>query len=272
LREDILDIVQYAHKKEFALRLFTNGTLIDEEAADRIKELHPLAVEISLYGMEAAVHEAVTGVPGSFSRTTDACRLLADRNIRTVVKSTVMKVNMFQFDKIKDFADSIGAEFRFSLKIMSKIDGSDGPRQLQPTEKEMEEFLAAGDWLPREIRKKSRLSLLCAAGINAAYISPYGDVFPCVNLREYCGNIRENSFAEVWRGAAGFKKLRDIKPEDLRACFECGDLVRYCYRCPGLSLQEEGDLLACSQANDRRMARVVKQVMEQRSPEPSIKN
>ena len=47
LREDLFDIAKYARKKEFAIRLFTNGTLIDEKVADKIKNLSPLSVEIS---------------------------------------------------------------------------------------------------------------------------------------------------------------------------------------------------------------------------------
>ena len=42
LRKDFLDIAQYARKKNFALRLFTNGTLIDPGTADKIKDFAPV--------------------------------------------------------------------------------------------------------------------------------------------------------------------------------------------------------------------------------------
>src|SRR5204863_496490 len=37
----------------------------------------------------------------------------------------------------------------------------------------------------------------CGAGHNAAYVSSYGDVTPCVAMPVVCGNVRETPFAEV---------------------------------------------------------------------------
>jgi len=83
LRDDFFDIAKYARKKEFAIRLFTNGTLIDEKIADKIKILSPLSVEISLYGMDRLVHEDITKIPGSHEKTTNnrrSVRILFKRN------------------------------------------------------------------------------------------------------------------------------------------------------------------------------------------------
>ena len=51
-RSDFFEIAQYARKNRFAIRIFTNGTLIDAEVADRIAELFPVSVEMSVYGIE----------------------------------------------------------------------------------------------------------------------------------------------------------------------------------------------------------------------------
>ena len=41
-REDFFEIAEYARKLHFSLNLKTNGTLIDEEIADKIAALYPL--------------------------------------------------------------------------------------------------------------------------------------------------------------------------------------------------------------------------------------
>ncbi|MCK5553272.1 MAG: radical SAM protein, partial [Deltaproteobacteria bacterium] len=43
-RKDFFRIAGYARKNGFALKLLTNGTLINERVADRIRDLNPLSV------------------------------------------------------------------------------------------------------------------------------------------------------------------------------------------------------------------------------------
>src|SRR5215471_4660046 len=44
-RGDFFELASYARGLGFALRIFTNGTLVDDESADRIAALAPLGVE-----------------------------------------------------------------------------------------------------------------------------------------------------------------------------------------------------------------------------------
>ena len=63
-------------ERHMALRLLTNGTLIDTGTAEKIAGLHPLSVELSLHGAAARTHDAATGVPGSFEAMWRAVDLL----------------------------------------------------------------------------------------------------------------------------------------------------------------------------------------------------
>lgn len=264
LREDFFDIAKYARKKEFAIRLFTNGTLIDKETADKIKELNPLSVEISLYGTDPLVHENITKNPGSYKKTINAFDLLRKRNINTVVKCTVMKDNVSEFDKLKDFAQSIGSRFIFSLTIIPKINGSKEILEFRLNQDQLKELFCLEDWMIEGITKGGVHSYkpLCSAGINSLYISPYGEVFPCVVLREHCENLKELPLREIWKSLF-FKKIRRIEFEDLKKCSGC-DLSYYCDRCAGLALLETGDLLGPS-INDCTLAGVRKWAVERRN-------
>lgn len=263
LREDFFDIAKYARKKEFAIRLFTNGTLIDEETADKIKELNPLSVEISLYGMNPLVHENITKTPGSYKKTIRAFDLLRKRNINTVVKCTVMKNNVSEFDKLKDFAQSIGSSFIFSLTMIPKIDGSKEILKFRLNHERLKELFSSEDWMIEGITEGGVHSYkpLCSAGINSLYISPYGEVFPCVVLRKHSVNLKELSLREIWESPF-FKRLRRIEFDDLKECSGC-DLSCYCDRCAGLALLEAGDLLGPS-INDCTLAGVRKWAVERR--------
>jgi radical SAM protein with 4Fe4S-binding SPASM domain len=82
----------------------------------------------------------------------------------------------------------------------------------------------------------------CSAGHNSLYISPYGDVFPCVQLVVPSGNLRRQSFEEIWYGSTEMRRVRAVRENQLPDCANCS-LRSYCERCPGLALMEGGDLL-----------------------------
>ena len=263
LRDDLFDIAKYARKKEFAIRLFTNGTLIDEKIADKIKNLSPLSVEISLYGMDPSVHESITKIPGSYEKTINALGLLRERNINTVVKCTFMKSNVSEFNKLKDFAGNIGARFVFSLSVIPRIDGSKDVLKNRLNQEQLQELFRSRDWLTEGITEGGIRSYepLCSAGTNSLYISPYGEVSPCVVMREHCGNLRESPLKEIWESPF-FKKVRRIELENLKECRRC-DSAGYCDRCSGLALLETGDLLGPS-PNECDLARVRKWAAEKK--------
>ena len=55
-------------------------------------------------------------------------------------------------------------------------------------------------------------SIPCFAGVANAFITPPGDVFPCVPARKdfYMGNIKEESFDEIWQSEAAEEVRRRI--------------------------------------------------------------
>ncbi|MHC4627084.1 MAG: radical SAM protein [Planctomycetota bacterium] len=263
LRKDFFEIAKYARKKEFAIRLFTNGTLIDERTADKIRKLNPLSVEISLYGMGRLVHENITRTPGSYEETINALKLLRQRDINTVVKCTFMKGNVSEFSRLKDFAQTIGARFVFSLSVIPRIDGSKDVLENRLDQEQLQELFRSKDWLTEGITEGGIRSYrpLCSAGANSLYISPYGEVSPCVVVREYCGNLTRSSLKEIWESPF-FNKIRCIELEDLKECRQC-DSAGYCDRCSGLALLETGDLLGPS-PNECDLARVRRWAVERK--------
>ena len=74
LRRDFLELVAYARKKRFAVKLFTNGLNMTPELARELGELAVQEVQISLYSTRAEVHDWVTRVPGSWQKTVAATR------------------------------------------------------------------------------------------------------------------------------------------------------------------------------------------------------
>ncbi len=246
-REDFFDIAGYAREKGFALRLLTNGTLIDERVADQIEQLNPLSVEMSLYGSRPATHDRITASPGSFERSLRALKLLNDRSIRTRVKSLIMKLNAVEFQEMKKFARKIGSQFIYDTIVIPKLDGSMAPCRNCLDGEELYRLLYP------EVREKGENAnslqddLSCTAGLNVLSISPYGDAYPCMAFKESGGNLTKDSLCKIQRSPI-FSKIRSITLSDLPECKGC-ELIPYCNRCPALAWMESGDLLGRSEPN-----------------------
>jgi len=248
LRKDFFDIAFYAKRKNFATRVFTNGTLIDEYAAERLAELRPLSIEFSLYATTAEIHDGITGVAGSFAKLRRTVDLLRERNITIFLKTMVMKQNLNECEGLFKLSKQLGAHSGFSFDVTPRNDGSIEPLEYRLNDEELFEFML-GDvpqkWeyveIPPHAEAVKREA--CSPARNGCAISPYGDVYPCAQLLIPIGNVRERPFAEIWNSDSEIlSDIRSIRTfGDLPECSDCPDLW-LCQRCHGLAHLETGDI------------------------------
>jgi radical SAM protein with 4Fe4S-binding SPASM domain len=97
----------------------------------------------------------------------------------------------------------------------------------------VEEFCA-----PPQGPDEDALDMLpCSAGHTACYVSPYGDVYPCVQFPLPSGNVRQLKFVDIWRDSPQLKEVRSITLRDMPSCSQCTHGAA-CTRCPGLAFLE----------------------------------
>ena len=262
LRKDFFQIVEHARRLMFSVKLKTNGILIGEREAARLRELAVEVVQISVYSHRAEVHDAITKVPGSLERTLNAVRFLRDQGLKVIIAGVMMRQNMGDHKQVQKLAEELGVSFQLDPTITPKLDGDTSILDLRIPDSALpelfrddslvgdaDEFCASG-----EVDTGALEALPCSAGHTACYISPYADVFPCVQFPLPTGNLREQRFLDVWRGSREMQQVRDIRMSDLHTCTSCGN-VASCSRCPGLAYME-GDMRGPSSADcDKSFAR-----------------
>ena len=113
LREDWLTIARAVRRARMVVSIFTNGTLLDEDALDALAQLTPAIVSLSLYGSDADTHDAVTMVRGSFERTMRSLRGLRDRGVRCRVSTVLMKETFSSLSR----GEEAGRESRVLLHL-----------------------------------------------------------------------------------------------------------------------------------------------------------
>ena len=74
MRKDLFEILEYARKLQFSIKLKTNAVMIRAAKAKRLAALGLESVQISLYSHKPEVHDEITQLPGSFKRTMEGAR------------------------------------------------------------------------------------------------------------------------------------------------------------------------------------------------------
>ncbi|MFQ6098951.1 MAG: radical SAM/SPASM domain-containing protein [Armatimonadota bacterium] len=248
LRRDFMTLAREARRREFALRIFTNGTLIGHEEAGQIAELLPLSVDISIYGARPETHESVTGVPGSHQKAVRAVSLLKAAGVRTTVKMVVMKGNVREFDDVRAWAEDAADRFVYDVQVIPAKDGGRRPIRQRLDEDELAAFFAGKVGTESEtLCDLPEDGVPCGAGRTGAAVGADGTVFPCVAFPLQAGNVRQRSFGDIWRDAPMLRRLRRITLKDLRECRECA-MMHLCRRCPGAAQLEHNDHRGPSEA------------------------
>jgi radical SAM protein with 4Fe4S-binding SPASM domain len=109
MRPDILEIARYAADAGLPVALATNGTLIDDDFAARIRDSGIKRVSISFDGADAATHDMFRSLPGSFDAAVRGFVALRDAGLPVQINTTVAKHNQQQLEDILQLAHTLGA-------------------------------------------------------------------------------------------------------------------------------------------------------------------
>jgi radical SAM protein with 4Fe4S-binding SPASM domain len=247
LRKDFFEILEYARvERQFCVKLKTNAIMIREREAARIRDIGVESIQISIYSHRPEVHDAITLVPGSLKRSLEAGRFLKSQGLRVIFANVLMVQNLDDYQGVRTLAKEMGIECTLDPTITPMMDGDrsvlnlgvkhDALRQVfrdKALVGDVEEFCMVA--APAD--EDALSALPCSAGHTTCYVSPYGDVFPCVAFPLPTGNVRNQRFLDIWRHSERMNEVRSIRLKDLTTCSSCTH-VGSCTRCPGLAFME----------------------------------
>ena len=245
LRKDLFDLLGYARARGFDVKVKTNGILLGATEAARLRALGIRQVQISIYSHRAEVHDGITKVPGSLSRSLDAIRFLKAQGLRVLIANVLMRQNVDDYPHVRALAETLGVECVIDPTITPMMDGDPSILAHRITAPQLLRVFTdrslVGDSValpPAAYLNDAALDdLPCSAGHTACYISPYADVYPCVQFPLPSGNLRRQTFAAIWRHSPELEQVRGIRMRDLHTCSSCGHMTT-CTRCPGLAYME----------------------------------
>ena len=274
LRKDVFDIATYGTGKGLRMCLATNGTLVNEEICARIKEAGIKMVSLSLDGSTAAVHDDFRSQPGAFDGTINAARLFKKHGIPFLINSSFTKRNQDEIPKVYKLAKELRATAWYMFMIVPTGRGEDILEELispedyeellkwhYEMEKLEDELLVRPTCAPSYYRvvlqqakekgeKFERRTLQfstggskgCLAGQLISLIDVDGNVLPCSYFPMAAGNIREQSFKDIWENSKLFHDMRDFKAYKGK-CGVC-EYVNVCGGCRARAYAVSGDYMA----------------------------
>jgi radical SAM protein with 4Fe4S-binding SPASM domain len=256
------EICYRARLSNLALKIFTNGTLITDSLARKLKRLNILDIYLSIYGASSKTHDRITQKVGSYKKTIKTVLILKRAGLSVRFKYIMMQSNINDYKDMSAFSRKMKIPFDVDSIITPRDNGDITPTQLRLSDKNLWGFYK-NILLMRKLSSPesySRVNRICSFGRSYCTINSYGDVYPCVQLPVSAGNIKNNSFRKIWYNSKWLKEIRDFCNYKKPVCNNC-ELSKYCHRCPGMDFLETKSIYGISRESCRH-AMILKEIMK----------
>ena len=287
LRPDVLDIGKYAADRGLMVVMGTNGTLLTEEMAAKLKAIPVATVGVSLDFPSAARHDDFRCMVGTFDAAMSGITNAKRAGMGIQINSTISKLNVAYLDELISLAQEIGAKSFHPFLLVPTGRGKD----IEASELSPEEYEQTLNHIldkTAELRGKLAIRPICAphfmrisrqrakqsgevappashpvatgghpaaagghpgrsfsrgclSGTGFCFISHTGSVQGCGYLDVEAGNVRQETFGQIWNKSNLFTDLRDMG----KLKGKCGicEYQKICGGCRARAYEATGDCL-----------------------------
>lgn len=253
VNEEVFDIIDYLHKEGYLVRIQSNGYLINEDIAKKLKKCGADHILISIDGL-GETHNTFRGNTRAFESACKAVRICLNEGIFTRVNTVVSKMNIDQIESLIDEINKLAVNQHsfFYLTPMGRGKNlKDYILSLSEWESVQDNILSYANKLGcsdkvriQDVFHKGDMNyngLEICRDDNCLVLSN-GDVYHCVFFVDspYClGNIYEEDIYNIWSKLPLL--LNNINSMRKNSCnlFKCGG------GCPGMAYCFGGDISKC---------------------------
>lgn len=212
--------------------ILTNGTLINEKIAKKIKSYNPLYVQVSLEGGKKT-NDYIRG-KGTYKKIAEGIVNLRKENIFTSISFTATSLNYKEFPKVVRYARKYGVNNVWSDRF---IPLGDSDKSLALNYEQTREYLEIMNKERNKLKKiknnNTTISMYralqfqmtndfaygCTAGDTLLTVMENGDLVPCRRMPITIGNLFDRSMYDLYINSDVLKTLREKKIPD--ECINC---------------------------------------------------
>lgn len=250
-------LVEFARSQDLIVSVLSNLTLCDDAMVKVLKD-NQAFVQVSLYSMDAMIHDAITQREGSWMKTKSAIEKLHDANIPVRISCPTMRQNFDGYLDVLKYAEWLRIPAQTDFIMMAKADHDksnlDNRLSLEQTKTLLEMII--NDNLPAESEyfdPKHKEDLkppeeranepLCGAGVDKLCLNANGNYYPCSGFQDFpVGNCFKQGLRDVWENSPQLKYIRGLRGKDIPQCIHCENR-NYCSMCLVRNFNETGDML-----------------------------
>lgn len=262
LRDDLHEIAAHASRGGATVVVGTNGTLLSDERITQLMQAGVTGVAVSVDSLRPEYHDRFRHKRDALADTTAALERLRQHRLDFIIQTTATRGNAREVPAMIAWAAEQGA-VSFNLYFLVPTGRGEQLTDLDATEYEtllgklaeaertyrgamMVRSKCAPHFIRRVYEETPDSPLLdyqtrCPCGIQYCRITPEGTLTPCPYLPTVAGDLRRQSFGEIWRESELFGDLR--KRELGGKCGIC-EYRMICGGCRARAYAETGDYLA----------------------------
>lgn len=226
LHPNFSDIYRHLKESGVLVTIFTNGSLIEGDIFELIKELPPFSVEITFYTTDFT------------SRPYQAALELRKLGIDVICKFTVSKDNRYMLESIEAWCASNGFQFMFDPMLFDGENGIDAKSQAVD-EMDMVKLNArrfGSSFLTEESQNCPINAMQCKAADRSVFISPEFELSICPDLPKRW-TMKEQSFEHAY--VSMLQWVNEVRDIPVQGCAGCQD-QSLCMMCAGKAIMTEG--------------------------------
>lgn len=232
MEPEIWNIISIFRDRKKNVELATNGTLITERIAKKIKDYGVNSVQVSIDGLRET-HEYQRGVEGCFDKSIKGITYVLKEGVPVLVSMLVSQRNVEEIPELLEEVIQLGVHgFRATRLILMGRGEKLEKEVLTPEQtKSLTWYM-----LEQRAKRKGTIEIVldecmsfvgekieeyglswfgCPAGRTECAVDAQGNVYPCVFLTydEFCmGNLLESEFDDIWNSQPfeAFRKIERI--------------------------------------------------------------
>jgi radical SAM protein with 4Fe4S-binding SPASM domain len=242
LRDDLVELVQYAEDIGIIAGLVTNGRRLTKPLVDSLVKAGIDYVQITFESHLPEIHDKLVGVHGAWKETLAGLKRFIDTDIYTLTNTTLTQLNRPTITETVAYLAKLGQK-QFAMNgLIYSGSGKAVADDLAIPEEDLDEIIT--DVLAEAAEHDIRMIWYsptmychfdpteyglgpkrCSAAYSSLAIEPNADVLPCQSYFEPLGNLLTDPWSAIWnhptaKALRGHTKLTDecLSCELLKAC------------------------------------------------------
>ncbi len=219
LRPDLLEILEHARRLNFCITLMSSGTWgLNRVELELLSDLGIGGLIMTLFSLDADTHDRITGMTGSWKLLQQTINTGKALGVPVVLNWIGLRPNYSGLRAVREFTAKEGIPLRCDTELTRCWDGQPHLLDLELKHEEKARILDELSDADEENQNPGKAVADplacppggCGAGWDRSYITPQGEVWPCVDVPWPCGHLNKNTdFISLWQGTA-FEQVRRI--------------------------------------------------------------